>query len=301
MKRIVLGFGLKDSDEPTVRTLGRLRFKEAVVDVVHAVEPPPLMFLVGDEPAFGGAIANAMEGEEAQGRHDGEAIRTRLRAQEVTPGALSVVFGHGIAAQLIDYADRTDAALITVGSHGKGPARSFFTGSVGRGLIIGAHRSLLIAKGWPAESGGIRAVFATDHSAYADRCLTTLLNLAPQGISQLTVLTAYPIDAIRTIEAFLPPGIGDRAEWVRKSLCERNAGVIQRLAPLGCAMDSRVENGRIADVLPEVMLDTDADLLILGARGHGFRERMDVGSTSLHEALTEPRSILVLRAPPPGH
>jgi len=294
---MVLGFGLHEDDEPAVRLLGRLQFADAVVDTVHVVELPALLSLATTDSRLGAELTDTVQEEEEKSRRDGAAVAARLRAEGATPGSTSVLFGNGVAAQLDAYADRASAALIAVGSHGKGPALAFFTGSVGRGLVIGSHHSLLIVKGWQAETGRIRAVFATDHSEYADRCVDVLLDLAPQGISHLTVLTAYPLRAVRTIETFLPAGVGDPVEWVRKDLEQRNAHVIQRLAPLGCEMDSQVRDGAVTEAIPRVLQETGADLLILGAKEHGFLERLDEGSTSLHEAMTEAKSVLVLRAP----
>lgn len=299
MRKIVLGFGVSeiaDREEPAIRLLGRLRFADAVIDTVHVVEPPPLMFLAHVVPTVGNVISDTMQEEERAAQQEGKVLASRLRAEGMAPGATAVVFGRGIAAQLTEYADSADAALIAVGSHGKKPARAFLTGSVGRGLVIAARRSLLIVKGGRDAVGGVRALFATDHSDYANRCLTTLLHLAPGGISHLTVLTVYPIESARAVLPLLPAGVGDPAEWVARELQDRNAEVIRRLAPLGCECDSCVADGHADEVIPEVLREMDADLLILGAKGHGFVERLDVGSTSLHEALTEERSVLLLRA-----
>jgi len=299
MNRVVLGFGTNESDEPAVRLLGRLQFTDAIVDVVHVIEPPLLLGLESTIPPLRRAIVDAMEAKEADARRDGAAIDARLRAEGVVPGANTVLFGRGVVSELADYADRSKAALITVGSRSKGAARAFLTGSVGRGLTIAAHQSLLIAHGWPSEIGRVRAVFATDHSDYANRCLAELLRLAPGGISHLTVVTVYPIDTASALRAFLPAGVGDPAEWIRKDLCERNANVIRQLAPLGCEFDSRIEDGYVEEVLPGVLREIGADLLILGAQGHGFTDRLNMGSTSLHEVLSEPVPVLVLRAPEP--
>jgi hypothetical protein len=37
-------------------------------------------------------------------------------------------------------------------------------------------------------------------------------------------------------------------------------------------------------------------LLILGAQGYGFWERLMVGSISFHQAIAEPHPVLILRA-----
>jgi nucleotide-binding universal stress UspA family protein len=168
---------------------------------------------------------------------------------------------------------------------------------VGRGLVIGAKQSLLIAKGEVAPEGSVRAVLATDHSRYADRCLTTLLNLAPKGIAHLTVLTAYPRESVEAIRPFLPDYVLDPANWIDDSLRQRNDHVKERLAPLGCTFDERVVNEQPNAAIKQAMEETGADLLILGAQGHGWVERLTLGSVSFHQAVVEPSSVLILRAP----
>jgi nucleotide-binding universal stress UspA family protein len=194
------------------------------------------------------------------------------------------------------YADHVRARLIAVGSSGKSPLRSFFMGSVGRGILIGAYQSILIARGGSAERGPVRAVLATDHSPYANRCIEALLRLAPRGISHLTVVTVFPKDKMEALLPFLPDFVLDPAEWVEQGLERRNREVIEKLKPLGCDAASRVEDGEVHDSLRKVMKDARADLLIPGAQGHGFVERVTLGSVSFHEAMSEPHSVLVLRA-----
>ena len=199
------------------------------------------------------------------------------------------------------YSDREQASLIAVGCSGKSAARAFFTGSVGRGLTIAAHQSLLIAKGEPKE-GPIRAVLATDHSAYANDCLDKLLELAPQGISHLTVMSAYPKEILGHLMPYLPDIVLDPSEWVEQGLEQRNQQVIQKLAPLGsmgtgCTFASRVMGMDADEAIETAMGEAEADLLILGAQGHGFVERLTTGSTSFHQVVAEPYSVFLLRVP----
>jgi nucleotide-binding universal stress UspA family protein len=91
----------------------------------------------------------------------------------------------------------------------------------------------------------------------------------------------------------------DPAEWIEKNLEERNEKVRQILEPLGCPIDTRVYADAAASSIPVAMKETGAELLILGAQGHGFLERLTLGSTSFHQVMAEPYSVLVLRASSP--
>jgi nucleotide-binding universal stress UspA family protein len=56
-------------------------------------------------------------------------------------------------------------------------------------------------------------------------------------------------------------------------------------------------NASVNDAIKQTMQEFNAQLLIVGAHGHGFFERMMLGSIALHQVVAEPHSVLVLRAP----
>jgi nucleotide-binding universal stress UspA family protein len=297
MNRIILGLDQTGSYEAAERLLVRLGMKDAEVDVFHAAEAP-VFYSDMTLPSTVQLMADALQEELEIGRQLCEKVSHELRESGLATGEPVVVAGYP-AAEILDFADRSGAALIAVGGTRKGALRAFFAGSVSRALVIGAHQSLLVGKGQPAAAGPVRAVFATDHSAYADQCIGELLALAPQGLSHLTVVTSYPKEFVHTIRPFLPEFVLDPAEWIEKSLRERNEQVLSALAPLGCELDARVMRDTPASSIPAAMKETGADLLILGAQGHGFVERLSLGSTSFHQVVAEPHSVLVLRVPRP--
>jgi nucleotide-binding universal stress UspA family protein len=295
MNRIVLGVDREYHHEPALRLLARLHPEGAAVDVFHVGEIP-LLFSDMTLPSAMDLMADALEEEKRSGHKVCEEAAEQLRESGFTVRVPPVVGGYP-AAEIMDYADRIDARLIAVGGTRKGVLRSLFLGSVGRALVIGAHQNVLIAKGAPTESGPVRAVFATDHSAYADRCLEELLTLAPRGISHLTVVTCYPKEFVHAIRPMLPEFVVDPSDWIETNLRERNERVVYALKPLGCEISSRVYCDTATSSIPKAMKETGADLLILGAQGHGFIERLKLGSTSFHQVIAEPYPVLVLRVP----
>lgn len=293
--RIIFGVDRAECWKAASDLLPRLRFQEGVVDTLHFVEPPT--YFLG-EPLTRLTSQMMCEGSEkarTAGQKTVEEASETLRQEGMTTGVSDVRSGSA-AAGLLHYADRMNAGLIAVGSSGKGRIGSFFTGSVGRGLIIGAHQSVLIARDTARRSGPVRAVLATDHSPFATKCIDTLLTLAPRGISHLTVMTAYPKHAIEGMQPFLPDLALDPAQWIEEGLARRNAEIVEKLSPLGCRFDSRVVPGDVHEAIKQVMHEAKADLLILGAQGHGFVDRLTLGSVSFREAFAEPHSVLMLRA-----
>lgn len=297
MNRIILGTDYSNECEAAVRLLLRLRFRDAAVDMVHAIATPDY---VGDPiyaPLAQEGFDVAMRANEESARKLGERMARRLCDAGITPGANIAPFGSA-PRNLIEYADKFGADLIAVGSGESRGLLAFLKGSVSRALVTHAHQSVLVAKGNPASEGPIRAVFATDHSDYANQCAAELLRLAPEGISHLTILTCYPKDTTQVIRSFLPELSVDPSEAIENELLKRNVATKCALAPLGCELNTRVVHEDIDEGISQVMAQEGADLLILGAQGHGFFDRLTLGSTSFHQVAVEPYPVLVLRIPP---
>ena len=54
-------------------------------------------------------------------------------------------------------------------------------------------------------------------------------------------------------------------------------------------------DGPVETAIETVMREEKADLLIVGAQGHGFLHRITAGSISFHFALRSPFHTLILR------
>lgn len=270
--RAIVGVDMAGLYEAAMNLLGRLRFESIETELIHVDNPVPLveaypMALISDpeieETLREGAnrlLARACEKAEAKGLHP---------HSEFVVGPPSGV--------LMDRAQETAANLIAIGSTQKPKYGRFVLGSVGRALTIGSPTSLLVAKGKVAPEGDLTVVFATDHSSYADECVRLFARMHPQGIGRLVLLTAIDNES-------------DRAEATEKS-----HSVVEHLREAGIPAEYEIVEGSVHAAIEESMQDLKADLLVLGAQGHGFIERMFVGSTSLQEVMASSHSVMVLR------
>lgn len=297
--KIVLGadLAMATGGSPAVGLLKRLRFPQAQVDVMHVVPPP---IYTGWE--YDPVVAPSVLAELAQ--RDQDSASDSLEKVIVELGSAlqpeKVVVVGNPAGSLMGYADEKKAELIAVNGTIAGPLVAFLTGSVARGLVIGAHQSVLLARGQSEELRPLRAVLATDHSPYSERCIARLGALWPQGIQHITVLTSYPEERLRAMEPMLPPISVPPTEAVRETLEAKNNALIERLGncfhPMLTTFESRVSPLPVHDAIAEAMKETNAELLILGAHGHSFLQRLTLGSTSFREAVFSPYSVLVMRA-----
>lgn len=194
-------------------------------------------------------------------------------------------------------AEKTEANLIAVGSERKGRFGSLFMGSVTKGLCTGAHTNVLIAKKDSPNSGGLHAIFATDLSEYAYRCADELLFLGPRGLGRITVLTAFGID--EGLRAHLLPEDPALEEFTPAASLARTETAARRIAERFRAFDVPVDVIAVEDeanhAIDEAMKSTGADLLMLGAQGKNFLQRLTLGSTAMHEVINGNHNLLLLK------
>ena len=200
-----------------------------------------------------------------------------------------------ISNKLMEHANQISAEIIALGSSGKGPIEGILIGSVARKTVNSFPRSVLVAKQPSTHSRPLKVVLATDHSPYMNRCVDEFMRWAPQGIGELIVTTVFPEQVVKTMTAVVENFKADAAGWVRTELERLNLALIGRLSSMATKCTSRVEAGTVSETIERVMKDEKADLLVLGAQGHGFVERMTLGSVSLDQVIRKPYSVFVIR------
>lgn len=288
--------GVDQEAGPVVPLLKRLQFPMAHYAFVHTLS-------ASDYLSYGIEGARTPDEVEkivvAENRH---ARQLAESAAKGLPGAVGeVLFGHPTEA-ILRRAESLHAELVALNAaHTHSERMAVLTGSVARGVALGAHQSVLIARPselFQADDLPVRAVFATDHSEYANRCLEQLIELAPQGLSHLLVMTAVPERELEVLDRELPELGVSVAASVRRALETRNQSVVKRLSQelRHTTVESVVLTLPIHESIDRALDQASADLLILGAKGHSILERLTLGSVSLHQALQGPASVLILRA-----
>ncbi len=290
--KAIIGVGYLKYCMAGIDIYSQLKFPNPEAALVHVVEP--VLPDGGFQPQ--GAV-NPIADIQNQRQKDGEAKMAEIAETLSQAGIASeshVRFGRR-AHEITSLAKESEADMIIAGSSGKGSLEKFFMGSVGRALVMEAQRSILIGKTEVAGDGKINAVLATDHSDYANECINKLIEFAPAGIGKITIVCANTVDtAIRDLlDEHAESGMSSAS--FTQFLESKNQAVCERLSGICESCDSRVLNGPAKDVINAVMKETDADLLMLGAHGHGFLERLIMGSTALEMAAAEPWNTLILR------
>lgn len=291
--KTVVGIDLSGNYMPALETCLELDFPNQEYLFVHAIEPlppyaPEMPGGILDSAAWIKHLRSA--GDSAVTKAEARACRSHIQSDS------RVVHGSP-AGTLIAEADDAHADLIAVGSAKRSPLGGFLLGSVARALAIGAHQSILATKGSDFPKRPLKALFATDHSEYANKALEQLIRWAPKGLGQIDVVSAYEVDegyVVAIPENIIDTGIAI-ATVIHEKVEELTDAVSSILSKAGYRGESHTIRGYPNTVIADQMKKLDADILIIGAQGHGFLERMLVGSTALHQMVTEPYPVLIIR------
>jgi nucleotide-binding universal stress UspA family protein len=287
--KAVVGVGFMKECLAGLDLFVRLRFPDPSAVLVHTVESvlPDGGFVPID-------ASNAIAEIQRQRKEDGEKRSSEVAAElaaKGVPSTQAMTFGRP-AHEITAAAERERADLIIAGSNQKGGLETFLMGSVTRALVTDAKRSILVGKRALAQGEKVSAVLATDHSEYADKCVDALIAMAPGGLGKVTVVYADTTsdEVWDAIKDELPEG-QDRDTLVQR----RNDEVCAKVRKVCGTVESVVLRGDAEDVLDATMKKTGADLLIIGAHGHGFLERLLMGSTAMRMVGNSPWNVLVLR------
>jgi nucleotide-binding universal stress UspA family protein len=294
-------FGVEREADPAATLLQRLKLPEAQVDVVHVLAP-------SDYLTYGIDVGlTSDEVQQVVARQDRDARSIVAAAEKKIETAYDcetfVLFG-APTRDLLSHTDRADADLLVLNAaHTHSETVAALTGSVVHGAVTGAHQSVLVARGAAtllSESRPLRALFATDHSDYGLRCWEKFLDMAPAGISHIGIVSAYPKERLEAMQELLPGTGLSLDDAVRDELLRRNERLItrtrERLFAHELAFESFATPEPVMEAIARAMDAMSADLLILGAKGHGFLERITMGSVSLRQAIAGMYSTLILRA-----
>ena len=293
--------GIDHESGAIVPLLKRLDFPYAHLEVAHVLSGADFLAYGVEGYRSANDVEQVLAQENRHTRQRVESVARDLSQSGSKKVTAEVLFGHPVEG-LLHRAEALRAELIAVNAaHTKSEGGAVLSGSIARALLMAAPQSVLIGRPsqlLKADEQPVRAVFATDHSDYANRCIEKLIDFGPQGLTHLTLMTAAPEVELEQLDRAVPKlGISISAS-VRQALERRNQALVQKLHKElpKVEIESVVLPMPIHEALERAMDRASADLLILGAKGHSLVERLTLGSVSLRAAMTAAYSVLVLRA-----
>jgi nucleotide-binding universal stress UspA family protein len=127
----------------------------------------------------------------------------------------------------------------------------------------------------------VRCLFATDHSPYADFALEQFLSHSPKGIDHLTVFTAIePTCRMEVANLHRHLADGRNHMYDARMIATKCDSVACRLMGMGISASTRLRTGHVVHLIEEAMVETGAELVIVGAQGQGAAEGKGIGSTA---------------------
>ncbi len=266
----------------TLNVLKQLQFAKAEVHLLHSIEG-----LLPETAYPNVSPSHPLRARVEQLEEEGRSALAQAQAKLAQSAyEVSVTLRRGDAGRsLIEFAEEQTADIIAVESAKKDAWGSLFYGSVTKALTSGAKQSLLIAKRAPRTTGSLSAIFATDHSDYSKRCADKLLTWTPQGLARITVLRAISEPEHHETSADLSSAEAE----------ETNELLASQFQAAGIDSDQVIIEGHPNDVIAQTMKQCDADLLIVGARGHGFWDRVFLGSVSHYQVVATEHNVMAIR------
>jgi nucleotide-binding universal stress UspA family protein len=147
-----------------------------------------------------------------------------------------------------------------------------------------------------------KVLIATDGSDFATESAARALELIG-GDHDITVIsvvspvlpTTVPVATLDAVPAMPDPETEARLADEQKAQAQYAVDQIARL--VGTAPALRVDMGDPADVICRVAAEDGFDLIVIGSHGHGWLQRVLIGSTSNHVMHHAPCPVLVMRRP----
>jgi nucleotide-binding universal stress UspA family protein len=137
-------------------------------------------------------------------------------------------------------------------------------------------------------------VVGTDGSEHADRALAWAIEEAKLRDAQLKVVTAWHVPTmVYGAPGFVPSVSPSIDETFQKAAEEAAATATEQVRRAGVDVGVSVKQGQPADVLLEAA--ANADLLVVGSRGHGGFVGLLLGSVSAQCAHHAPCPLVIVR------
>ena len=251
------------------------RHYDASLHLLHVDPPMPVMAPYGEIPVDARMFEEQREVAEAELVKAGERARAGGLTVETTMKG-----GHP-AREILALADRAQADMLVIGTHGRGGVEHLLLGSVAEKIMRKAACPVLVVPpGAPGDSDALfsRILCPIDGSAASAHALTYALSLAQETDGHVTLL--YVVEPVPEAGEF---GALDVEEY-RRAGEEHARQVLRDAVPddvrTWCRLDERVATGKPSERILDAATTERADVIVMGVRGRGAIDLLAFGSTT---------------------
>ncbi|HEX6837533.1 MAG TPA: universal stress protein [Polyangia bacterium] len=278
------------SDEAIRQAHEWARRRDARLVVCHIV---PRM--VGSDLLFPQAIQRQAIDQAEVGRRAAELLRQRAELVTGRPrDELDVIVDSGSAdAECVRHARELHADLIVVGSHGHAGLTRIFLADVAERIVREAPCPVLVARPHPPTR---RILVGTDFSQPAEQAIRLAAEEARLRGAKLTLMTS--IEKYMREVSWMS-GFGAAGDFVEREYQDERQKTERQLRQL-LEREQITGDVEVTDLSPAAaMIETagriDADLVVIGAVGARWLERLRLGRVAEKLARHAPCSVLVVR------
>lgn len=205
------------------------------------------------------------------------------------------------ATAIVDQAAKMPADLIVLGACGHGTLERALIGSVSAEVVDHAHCPVLVARAHAA----LRILVATDGSDDAMSAVSFIANSGLFRSAEVRVVHALDLRPAWWLgfTGESPTGASEAYEVARAAGRERaaiaTAAACAALEAVGFEVTTTVREGVAAPVIVDEAATWQADLVVVGTRGHGLIRRLVLGSTARSVLQGSTASVLITRSTRP--
>jgi nucleotide-binding universal stress UspA family protein len=244
-----------------------------------------------------------------------EAAEGRLREAGFEGGVVREVIAPGNAARsVVRYLSETEADLVVMTTHGRGPLQRAWLGSTADGVIRRSPCPVYLLRpeppaGDPGETSeppplaappadAQRVLLPLDGSEAAERALDALAAVAGEGAAVHLLRVVPPFVAGGS--PYLPHAVREAQdhELVRKASAEYLDRVRERVEASGFRVDTHVLTaGQPAVAILRLAQELEVDLVAMSTSGRGGAARLLLGSVADKVVRGAPCPVLLSRTP----
>jgi nucleotide-binding universal stress UspA family protein len=297
--RILCPVDFSDFSQHALAHAGALaRWYDARLTVmyVYGIGIPPAALAPGMGPVGAEALILSLEDENQ--------FMTDLRRLAADAGVsgdaveLKVLQGN-VVESILEEAQSTRADLVVVGTHGRAGFERLVLGSVTEKLLRKLPCSVLTVPPRAATPPAARLfsniVLATDFSEAATRALAHALSLAQEANARLTLVHVVEVPEATGEWIYTTTDMETLVHSAMTASREQLAAAVPAAARDWCQVKERVEAGRSYREILRVAREEGADLIVVGAQGHGVIDRLLFGSTASHVVRQATCPVLAVR------
>jgi nucleotide-binding universal stress UspA family protein len=259
------------------------RWYGAELTVLHAIVP------VIPTPLPVGASLPVMTAEETPAAAEG-ALRElidRVNRGGTGAGVVRMVVRHGAAVgEIVDYAREQRIDLIVLGTHGLSGLEQLLIGSVAERVLHYAPCPVLTIPRTAPDTSPERPVrfrhivSAVDFSPASTQALDLAFSLAKENDGELTLLHVLEMLAPKDAITVAHVRVGEYVAQRKRDACHELAARIPADARDWCTPSTQVEIGPAAPTILRIAEERHADLIVMGAQGHGAVGTLLLGSAT---------------------